>query len=456
MSNALFEEIARRCSINDALSITGLLLKDSGGREVAPPSGNGSFRSPFREDSNPSFSLFRDKSDQHWCFKDHATGDAGNMITFVKLGRGLSSNGEAAALIDKELKLNLFKTPRPKSSVEYSERLRNMKLDEFSPLHAEQIASVVGVRGTEGVFRVFDRGILGAGMMWRSKNGGKGYPVPDCFFLYDRKTMSATARKLNGERFGDLKSVTPNDWHKQPIGISAIYPDAVYGEIDEAVFCEGEKDLIAVMHGNTHDRAIPICMPSATTNTTQEHAERFANMTCSIYAQADSPGIVAALQWYQWLQPHAYSIRLRVPCAVGDDWADLGAGCTSSEMELLLSDATLFDEYIDEEILTLSPDAFPKEKAEPIKAKKKGGSPLNVGNMMRAFEAWESLPEMHRESVAKVCQVLGVPTRGAERQRIVRGLENCCKAIYADLLMQRMGCRVTSAPAVCNYSEKVA
>ena len=122
----------------------------------------------------------------------------------------------------------------------------------------------------------------------------------------------------------------------------------------------------------------------------------------------------------------------------------------------MLSDATLFDEYIDEEILTLSPDAFPKEKAEPIRAKKKGGSPLNVDNMMRTFEAWESLPDMHRESVAKVCEALGVPTRGAERQRIVRGLENCCKAIYADVLMRRMGYRVTTAPVVCNYSEEVA
>lgn len=455
MSNATFEEIARRCSINDALSITGLSLKDSGGREVAPPSGSGSFRSPFREDSNPSFSLFCDKTDQHWCFKDHATGDAGNMITFVKLGRGLGSNGEAAALIDKELKLNLFKTPRPKSSVEYSERLRNMKLDEFSPLHAEQIASVVGVKGTEGVFRVLAHEILGTGTLFRHGRNGS-YPEVNCFFLYDQQTMSAVARKLSGEQFGSLKSVTPNDWHKQPIGISALYPDAVYGEIDEAVFCEGEKDLIAVMHGVTHKRSIPICMPSATTNTTPEHAERFANMTCTIYAQADCPGIVAALQWFKWLQPHAFQIRVRVPREVGDDWADLAAGSTSSEMELLLSDATLFDEYIDEEILTLSPDAFPKEKAEPIRAKKKGGSPLSVDNMMRTFEAWESLPDMHRESVAKVCEALGVPTRGAERQRIVRGLENCCKAIYADVLMRRMGYRVTTAPVVCNYSEEVA
>ena len=440
-SNAIFEEIARQCSIHDALSITRLSLKDKGGREVAPPSGSGSYRSPFREDSNPSFSLYRDKSDQHWRFKDHATDDAGNMIIFVKLGLGLNSNGEAAALIDQKLRLNLFKKARPKSSVEHSARLRNIKLDEFTPLHAEQIASVVGVRGTEGVFRVFDRGILGAGMMWRSKNGGKGYPVPNCFFLYDRSTKSAVSRKLNGDRFGDLKSVTPNDWHKQPIGIYAIHPKAIYGEVDEAVFCEGEKDLIAVMHGVIHKRSIPICMPSATTSLLPEHAERFANMTCSIYAQADRPGIVAALQWYKWLQPHAFQIRVRVPLKVGDDWADLGAGCTSSEVELLLSDATQFDEYIDEEILTLSPDAFPKEKAEPIKAKKKGGSPLDVDNMHRAWEAWDSLPESRKESVADVCKALGIETRGTARNKVERGLHACAIRLYGECLRLRYGSR---------------
>jgi hypothetical protein len=455
MSKATFDEIARRCSISEALMITRLALKNSRGCEVAPPSGSGSYRSPFREDSNPSFSLFRDKSDQHWCFKDHATGDAGNMIIFVKLGRGLASNGEAAALIDRELKLHLFKTPRPKSSVEYSERLRNMKLDEFSPLHAEQIASVVGVKGTEGVFRVLAHKILGTGTLFRHGRNGS-YPEADCFFLYDRSTMSATSRKLSGEKFGDLKSVTPNDWHKQPIGISALYPDAVYGEIDEAVFCEGEKDLIAVMHGVSYNRAIPICMPSVTTTLLPEHAERFANMTCIIYAQADHPGIDAALKWFEWLKPHALSVRVRVPRVLGDDWADLGADCTSSEMELLLSAGEVFDEHIDEEILKLSPDAFPKEKAEPIRAKKKGGSPLDVDNMKRVFEAWNSLPDMHRDSVAKVCQVLGVQTRGAERQRVVRGLENCCKAIYADVLTRYMGYSVTAAPVACNYSEEVA
>lgn len=455
MSKSTFEDIARRCSISDALVITGLSLKNARGGEVALPSDKGTYRSPFREEAHPSFAIFRDKSDQHWCFKDHATGESGNMINFVKIGRSLGSNGEAAQLIDKELRLNLYKPPKRKLETNSTDRLRNIKLDEFTTEHAEQIASVVGINGTEGVTCLLERDILGVGTLFRYGRNG-AYPETNCFFLYDRSTNSATTRKLNGKHFGKNKSVTPNDWHKRPIGISAIHPTAVYSEEYEAVFCEGEKDLIAVMHGYSYDLTIPICMPSATTMTIPEHASMFRGMTCVIHAQADQPGIAAALQWYEWLKPHAFSIRVKVPREAGQDWADLCSGCSALEVEQLLAYGAAFNEHIDEDILTLTPEAFPKEKAEPIRAKKKGGSPLDVDNMVRVFEAWESLPDMHRESVAKVCEALGVPTRGAERQRVARGLENCCKAIYADVLMQRMGYRATTAPATCNYSKEVA
>ena len=477
MSNTTFDEIARSCSIADALMITGLSLRNSRGSGVEPPSDKGTYRSPFRQESNPSFSVFRDRADRHWRFKDHATNESGNMINFVVIGCSLSSNAEAAELIDRELRLGLFKKPKAKSASSTSNRLKNIKLDKFTSLHAEQIARVVGVKGVEGVGRIRDRDILGAGTLFRYGRNG-AYPEPNCFFLHDENTNSATSRKLNGEHFGDNKSVSPNDWQKRPIGISAIHPNAVYGETDEAVFCEGEKDLVAVMHGVSYDRAIPICMPSVTTTLLPEHAERFANMTCIIYAQADHPGIDAALKWFEWLKPHAFSVRVRVPRVLGDDWADLGAGCTSSEMELLLSDATLFDEYIDEEILTLSPDAFPTEKVDPPVPKKKGGSPRNNLNMLRTWIIWELLPEGERKA-ADICRALGVKARGAPHAKVTRGLKSVAdqleqlrggdyveEAVKAGMagslvLVQRKRnsdkpSSVTTAPLVCNYSEEVA
>ncbi len=47
------------------------------------PSKDGVYRSPFREDGNPSFSIFANGTR----FKDHATGESGDAITFYAMAR---------------------------------------------------------------------------------------------------------------------------------------------------------------------------------------------------------------------------------------------------------------------------------------------------------------------------------------------------------------------------------
>ena len=52
-----------------------------------PPAKDGVYRSPFREDGNPSFSIF----DNGTRFKDHATGESGDAITFYAMARGIEN-----------------------------------------------------------------------------------------------------------------------------------------------------------------------------------------------------------------------------------------------------------------------------------------------------------------------------------------------------------------------------
>jgi DNA primase len=52
-----------------------------------PPAKDGVYRSPFREDGNPSFSIFADGTR----FKDHATGESGDAITFYAMARGIEN-----------------------------------------------------------------------------------------------------------------------------------------------------------------------------------------------------------------------------------------------------------------------------------------------------------------------------------------------------------------------------
>jgi DNA primase len=52
-----------------------------------PPVRDGVYRSPFREERNPSFSIFANGTR----FKDHATGDSGDAITFYAMARGIEN-----------------------------------------------------------------------------------------------------------------------------------------------------------------------------------------------------------------------------------------------------------------------------------------------------------------------------------------------------------------------------
>jgi|DEB0MinimDraft_6_1074348.scaffolds.fasta_scaffold136528_2 hypothetical protein len=49
-----------------------------------------SCKSPFRDDRKPSFSVFQGR-EGIWFFKDHATGDGGNMITLWAEAKGIDS-----------------------------------------------------------------------------------------------------------------------------------------------------------------------------------------------------------------------------------------------------------------------------------------------------------------------------------------------------------------------------
>ena len=449
-----FNKIARECSIEDALRITArILYTGKGDNGTSHPKEGGTYICPFRDESSPSFSIFRDRRrDGHWRYKDHASGKSGNMINLVAEILCLERK-EAALIINDDLGLNAVSSPPSVTKAKH--KLRNLKLSNPSIQDFERIAQVVGIAGMQGVQRVSRNGLIGCGTVFRRSKHGKTYPVDDCFVLYDEFTNSASCRKLDGSKFGQHKSISPTDWQKKPIGLATTQGEFRYDESWEFVICEGEKDLIAVMHGINSDRSLPICMPSATVRFTPELAERMHEASCSIYAQADRPGIEAAIEWYLSIKPYVYQTRVFVPKLQGQDWGDLAAGLNAREMENLLACEAAFSVFINEEIEQLQPFDYQPAKIE-IATPKKGGSPLNVQNMARVFKAWETLDDKSKESVAEVCKALGVPTRGAERAKVERGLTNCLKAMHADILRRFLEAGVTTALDECNYSDEAA
>lgn len=75
------------------------------------------YNSPFRKDKNPSFGIYYSKRTKQLLFKDHGTGECGNIVKFVSLYTGLTNyNDILQDIVDK---LNITTSTKLDSSKQY-------------------------------------------------------------------------------------------------------------------------------------------------------------------------------------------------------------------------------------------------------------------------------------------------------------------------------------------------
>lgn len=75
------------------------------------------YNSPFRKDKNPSFGCYYSKTTKQLMFKDHGTGDCGNVVKFVSLLTGLTNYSDILNNIVN--KLNITNDMQLGSSKQY-------------------------------------------------------------------------------------------------------------------------------------------------------------------------------------------------------------------------------------------------------------------------------------------------------------------------------------------------
>lgn len=75
------------------------------------------YNSPFRKDNNPSFGIYYSKRTRQLLFKDHGTGECGNVIKFVSLYTGKTNYNDI--LEDIVSKLNITNSTKLASSKQY-------------------------------------------------------------------------------------------------------------------------------------------------------------------------------------------------------------------------------------------------------------------------------------------------------------------------------------------------
>lgn len=75
------------------------------------------YNSPFRKDKNPSFGIYYSKRTKQLLFKDHGTGECGNVIKFVSLFTGKTEHNDILSdIVDK---LNITNNTKLVSSKQY-------------------------------------------------------------------------------------------------------------------------------------------------------------------------------------------------------------------------------------------------------------------------------------------------------------------------------------------------
>lgn len=91
------------------------------------------YNSPFRKDKNPSFGIYYSKRTKQLLFKDHGTGECGNVIKFVQLYTGLTNYNDILKDIVEKLKItNSTKLVSSKQYIPSTETVIGVVRQEFT------------------------------------------------------------------------------------------------------------------------------------------------------------------------------------------------------------------------------------------------------------------------------------------------------------------------------------
>jgi hypothetical protein len=197
-----------------------------------------SCRSPFRDDHSPSFTIF----DEGRAWKDHATGDGGDVIEFIRFAIG----GDHRAVRD---------WLKERIGIDYYDHG-----DGRTPSRPAKVATASKViqwpaeliEGTAATWKAFadHRGITHAAT-WAMVQSGilrfcKLKDATKCFVVTDPERRSAEIRRLDGKPFGTAKAFALSGVSKSwPVGCEQLRHAPATASV---LITEGATDLLTAIH----------------------------------------------------------------------------------------------------------------------------------------------------------------------------------------------------------------
>jgi len=244
--------------------------------------------SPLREDRHPSFSISAD--DRLW--RDHATNDGGDAVSFIERATGCSTADAIARLVEIAGTAP-SPTPRPPT------RPKTLRLPTLTEPTVGECAELKIGRGWPlfaGIEIARQRGLFHTRVM---QDDGDARPS---WLLTDTARRAAQVRRLDCQPWAWNKakawSLGGSDgfW---PIGCADI------GDRPLVAFVEGGPDLLAVLTlaflGDIHDQVGACFMAGASSTISPEALQHFSLKRVRIFEHADKAGAAAGPRWAEQL-----------------------------------------------------------------------------------------------------------------------------------------------------------
>jgi len=247
--------------------------------------------SPFRIDTNPSFSIFDDG--RRWM--DFGTNEKGDVFSFVgkvnkcdfigskniiinRLGWGIVGSIVQRQPDDrKQLRLPEMH-PGTKSEISTLAKSRSLSFESIKWASDYRFLTFVHMKDNEGIY--------------------------SAYILSDSSHRNAQARRLDGECWqhlpGKPKAKTlPGSQAGWPIGIADL------GNKPHVAFCEGGPDFLSSIHfaliEGKENFVAPVCMCGASLNIHPQALGLFTSKNVRIFSHLDDAGISATKKWAKQL-----------------------------------------------------------------------------------------------------------------------------------------------------------
>jgi len=265
-----------------------------------PPDHDKAVKSPFRDDSHPSFSIFA--RGRKW--KDHATGKQGDAVDFLAEWKNISSS-EACREFIRLAGIHVngrsfrgyddIKVPRLERKYDDIKSAARFKWPEFTKPTLAEVTAVAKLRGLseEGIGLAAERGLLFSAR----------FPQGPAWVVTDLRRLNAQARKYDGRHWGHVGNskawTLPGSLGGMPIGLHEAAP------FRGILLVEGGPDMLAAFHlmwlrGKTDLGVVAIL--GAANKIPESELGIFRGKHVRIFPHRDDEGLKAEGRWWKQLQ----------------------------------------------------------------------------------------------------------------------------------------------------------